>query len=182
MTTGTDSHLREDATKQSFRNIVLFCLCLVAASVAVELLGLNRFLRAWIQGSYFLSYVGILIPALAICLGPTLVRKLRAQQVSATSFFWTGLLLGLPCGLLAVLLSPALLGEGFGPALKALKHVGYLATAAALSLGWLYGAIAAVFFYFLLHDKRRLGVAVVVVLTIGALQVGLLIHFHKTWW
>jgi hypothetical protein len=162
------------ARPSAIHNLVSVLASLVLTFLVAELLGLNRFLRGWIEGRYFGAYIATLTLSLAVILGPALTRKSWAIKLNLSNSMWAGLVIGLPCGIIALILSPIFLGKGFGPATGALKHPFYLIVVGALSLGWLYGGLAAVICYLLTHNRRRyLMLLLVIVLLIGVLELGL---------
>jgi hypothetical protein len=164
----------ENTVRQSaIHKLVLVLASLALAFLVSELLGLNRFLRAWIEGRYFGTYMVTLTLSLAVTLGPVLTRKSRATKVNLSNSIWIGLVIGLPCGIVALILSPLLLGKGFGPANGALKHPFYLIVVGALSLGWLYGGLAAAICYLLTTNRRYLMLLLIIVLLIGVLELAL---------
>jgi hypothetical protein len=153
--------------------LLLLLASLTLAFLVSELVGLNRFLRAWMEGRYFDAYIATLALSLAASLGLVLTRRSRATKLNLSSTILTGFLIGLPCGIVALMFSPLLLGRGLGPAHGALRHPFYLIMVGALSMGWLYGGLAAVIWHLLTVNRRCLLLLLVVALLVGILELGL---------
>jgi hypothetical protein len=114
--------------------ITHICISLLLTYLISELLGMNRFLRAWNQGNAFAAYTVVLYTALGLTLGLTLLRSQQRGQMALGRMLLLGLLTGYLCGIGAILLSPLLQGEGFAPAKNALKHPLYLMAAGTLRM------------------------------------------------
>ena len=102
------------ARPSAIHNLVSVLASLVLTFLVAELLGLNRFLRGWIEGRYFGAYIATLTLSLAVILGPALTRKSWAIKLNLSNSMWAGLVIGLPCGIIALILSPIFLGKGLG--------------------------------------------------------------------
>ena len=57
------------ARPSAIHNLVSVLASLVLTFLVAELLGLNRFLRGWIEGRYFGAYIATLTLSLAVILG-----------------------------------------------------------------------------------------------------------------
>jgi hypothetical protein len=90
---------------------------------------------------------------LGIALGGFMLVFPRLQKLAIGKMVILGVGVGMLSSLVALSISPALVGKGFAPSLKAWREPVWWVIASGLSLGWLYGGSVG----FMSHSlvKRR---------------------------
>lgn len=153
-----------------------FCIALGLTFLIAELLGLNRFLRTWIQGRAFVAYLIVLYLGLVLTLGLLLSSRSRFAEMKLWTALAAGALIGFVCSIVADLLSPLLTGRGFSPVRNALHRPVYLMAVGGLLMGWLSGALTAFTWHSLIVNKKRLLILITICLVIWVLETSLEFH------
>jgi len=123
------------------RWLVCVWISLVVCFIAVELLGLDRFLRTVIEGRAFWVYITTFFVLLGVGLSVSLLLVPQIQKFATLKVLVLGMALGFLSAIVAILLNPPLLGKGFAPSLNAGRDPAQLLVVGVLSMGWIYGAI-----------------------------------------
>lgn len=127
----------------TYRWLVSIWIFLGISFLSLEVLGLNHFLRTWIQGNAYWVYIFsyLVIWGLVSSASLTIVSDLK--RFSTWKWIGFGVGLGLLSSFLALSMNSPLLGNGFGPTWRAWRHPATQLMVIGLSMGWLYGAIIA---------------------------------------
>ena len=134
------------------RWLVSIWISLGMSFVAAEVLGTNRFLRTWLQ-AYGWVYIVSYLMVLGMFLSGSILVFPKMQKLAAGKMLIFGVGVGLLSSLVALSISPSVVGKGLAPSLKAWRDPVWWVIASGLSLGWLYGGSVT----FMSHSlvKRR---------------------------